>query len=115
MKVKAISLAIGAAIAVGAAAQASAAAAAPFEPWQVTGSETFTVRIGGSTAQDNGLVLLMRHICDTNSMTRVDGQKSSVMMCQANGVNSGTIPGGTKIVVYKESQGGSGNGVGPTP
>ena len=113
MKVKAISLAIGAAIAVGAAAQASAAAAAPFEPWQVTGSETFTVRIGGSTAQDNGLVLLMRHICDTNSMTRVDGQKSSVMMCQANGVNSGTIPGGTKIVVYKESQGGSGNGVGP--
>jgi hypothetical protein len=91
----------------------SAASAAYFEPWTVAGSEPFPLRLAGATAQDKGLILLMRRICAAGTMVRVQGTTDSAMMCEANGTDSAPIATGTKVVFYKNSNGGSSRGVNP--
>lgn len=110
MKFNAMKLAVASALAAGAVAQANAAY---LEPWTVTGSETYTLRVGGATAQDQGIVLLMRRLCSNGTMVRVTGSNQTAIMCEANGGDSAPIAAGTKLVVYKNSAGGSGNGVNP--
>jgi hypothetical protein len=92
---------------------ATQASAAYVEPWNVTGTETFTVRLGGATAQDKGIVLLMRRICALGTMTRVTSGLQSVNICQADGTGSAPIAAGTTLVLYKNSVSGSGSGVNP--
>jgi hypothetical protein len=92
---------------------ATQASAAYVEPWNVTGTETFTVRLSGATAQDKGIVLLMRRICALGTMTRVTSGLQSVNICQADGTGSAPIAAGTTLVLYKNSVSGSGSGVNP--
>jgi ABC-type phosphate transport system substrate-binding protein len=110
MKVKTLTLAVASAVAASAALQANAAY---FEPWTVTGSETYTLKLAGSTAQDKGIILLMRRMCQNNSMVRVANSNNSAIMCLANGGDSAPIPANTPLILYKNSTGGSGNGVKP--
>lgn len=104
MKVKTIVAATASAVAMLAAGQAFA-----LDPWQVTGGETYTLHLGGATAQDKGIALLMRRLCTAGTMSRVDASKQVVYMCQGNGVDIANTP----LVLYKNSVTGSGSGVGP--
>ena len=108
MKSNALKLAVASALTVGVAASAYAV-----EPWQVTGAETHTLRLGGATAQDQGIILLMRRLCAANTMARVQGTSGSAIVCQADGVNSAPIAAGANLVVYKNSASGSSSGVNP--
>lgn len=110
MKVKALITATASALTMMAAGQASAAYV---QPWTITGAETHTIRMGGATAQDKGLALLMRRLCAAGTMTQVSGNKQTAYFCDANGVDSLPIAAGTKIVMYKNSVSGSGSGVVP--
>lgn len=110
MKHKAIKLAVASALTVGVASQAHAVF---FEPWTLTGTETHTIRLGGATAQDQGIVLLMRRLCAADTMVRVQGVSQSAVLCEANGTDSAPIAAGTKLVMYKNSASGSGSGVNP--
>ncbi|HKR46163.1 MAG TPA: hypothetical protein VJU59_41980 [Paraburkholderia sp.] len=111
MKIKPIAAAVSSALAL--TAVAGPASAAFFEPWTVAGTETHTLRLSGATAQDKGIVLLMRRICSTGTMTRIQGTVDSAMLCEANGADSAPIAAGTKLVLYKNSNGGSSRGVNP--
>jgi hypothetical protein len=106
-----IAAAVAAALAAGAIA--TPASAAFFEPWTVTGAETYTVRLSGATAQDKGIPFLMRRLCAVGTMVRVTGTVDSAILCEANGVDSAPIAAGTKLVLYKNSNGGSSRGVNP--
>lgn len=89
----------------GFAAGTNVAFAAYVEPWDLTGNESFTLRFAGSTAQDPGIVLLMRRLCANGTMTRVQGTRHSVIMCEANGGDTEPIPAGYRLVLYKNSSG----------
>lgn len=98
-----------------AAGIAAPAAAAYQEPWNITGAETFTVRLAGATAQDKGIILLMRRLCQNNSMVRVAHSTHTVIACLSGAdaaAGTPSIPLNTKLVLYKNS-GGSGSGVNP--
>ncbi len=110
MKLKSIVTATASAVALLAAGQA---AAVNVEPWQITGAETYTLLLGGATAQDKGIVLLMRRLCAAGTMTQVAGNKTNVFFCDANGVDSLPIAAGTRLVLYKNSSSGSSSGVNP--
>jgi hypothetical protein len=112
MKVKTLTLAVVSAIAAGATVAANAAY---FEPYDTTAiaSTTYKLTLGGSTAQDQGLILLMRRMCSNGTMTRVANATNSAILCEANGGDSAPIAAGTKMILYKNSTGGSGNGVKP--
>jgi hypothetical protein len=113
MKLKQIVAVTASAIAVCAAGSASAAY---MDPLNIPAG-AITIKLGGATAQDKGLALLMRRICTIGTMTQVSGSKQTAYLCEANGTDSNVAPYnitlGTPLVLYKNSVSGSGSGVVP--
>ena len=74
---------------------------------------TIQVYVGGASAQDKGLVSLATRLCTVGSMDFFQsGSNQRAIFCTPNTTQ---LPGlsSTKLVIYKDSEGGSGNGVGP--
>ncbi len=109
-----LKIAHGVAAALALAAVSAPAAAAYVEPYDLTGSEPYTVFLSGATAQDKGMILLMRRLCSAGTMTRVQAKIGTAthqsMFCEANGTDTTGITAATKIVLHKNG-GGSSNGV----
>src|SRR5262252_5649414 len=108
-KVKQLSLAVGSALAAGMASQALALPPGAFDGTVVQ------VYVSGSSGQDAGIPVAMARICTPGSMDQyIDTSNFNAFFCSTN---STLIPGllntTTKIIVYKSSAGGSGNGVTP--
>ena len=104
------------------AAMAAALAASPaanaitLSGYSEGDANTVTLRIGGSSAHDKGLLSLMRltaaggaEICQENTLHHYKvGSNDNIYACTA-GAQSGVA--GSKLVVIKKSSGGSGTGV----
>src|SRR3974390_635915 len=78
-------------------------------------ADTAEVFISGSSGQDTGIVYAVARLCLPGTMTEYDNSSNQrAMICsvdtsQVIGLGAGI----TKMVVYKSSDGGSGNGVTP--
>lgn len=77
-----------------------------------------TVRMSGATAHDAGLLLLLRNstpgavICKPNTLdVYITASKNDALYFCTGGVNSGA--NNKRLAIFKESDGGSGVGVGP--
>lgn len=110
MKINPVTAAVAAVI--GFAGVSSVASAAPFDPWTSNTANT-VLRLSGATAQDKGIVVMMRRLCSAGTMVRVTGTVDSAILCEANGVESAPVPAGNKVILYKNSNGGSSRGVVP--
>ena len=102
----------GIAGAVAAAFSGHALALAP-AAFNVVPGDTLEVYIGGASAQDQGLIALSTRLCALNSMDFYQsGANQRAVFCTPNTTQ---LPGlsKTKLVIYKMSAGGSGNGVQP--
>jgi len=77
-----------------------------------------TIRMSGATAHDAGLLLLLRNttpgsvICKPNTLdVYISASKNDTLYFCMGGINSGA--NNKRIAIFKESDGGSGVGVGP--
>src|SRR5215831_9556519 len=107
LKIKQLSLAVGSALAAGFAGHALALPPSAFD------ANTSEVYMSGSSGQDPGIAVAMARICLPGTLDQyTDTSNFSAFFCSANPT---IIPGLTnsKIVLYKSSAGGSGNGVTP--
>ena len=107
LKIKQLSLAVGSALAAGFAGHALALPPSAFD---VNTSEIF---MSGSSGQDAGIPVAMARMCLPGTLdVYTDTSNFNAFFCSANPT---VIPGLTnsKIVLYKSSAGGSGNGVTP--
>ena len=107
LKIKQLSLAVGSALAAGFAGHALALPPSAFD------ANTSEVYVSGSSGQDPGIAVAMARICLPGTLDQyTDTSNFSAFFCSANPT---IIPGLTnsKIVLYKSSAGGSGNGVTP--
>jgi len=107
LKIKQLSLAVGSALAAGFAGHALALPPSAFD---VNTSEVF---MSGSSGQDPGIAVAMARMCLPGTLDQFgDTSNFNAYFCSANPT---VIPGLTnsKIVLYKSSAGGSGNGVTP--
>jgi len=93
--------------------------ALPPSDYNSTPGDTLDVFVSGSSAQDPGLELLVRVLCDADTLDiyrDLDPSKSSqrVFFCKASAAKVPGFPAaGQKVAIFKTSVGGSGNGVGP--
>lgn len=114
MKRTLISAAVGALFA---AAATSSFALSPAATASV--SATNQIRVSGATAQDPGIVAIMRRACATNSLDSyayTGSNAQTVFSCTlaSNWTDgSSTINAGTNIVLFKDSALGSQNGIDP--
>lgn len=102
----------GIAGAVAAAFSGQALALTPSQ-FNSTAGDTLEVYIGGASAQDQGVVALGRRLCAVGTMDFYQsGSNHRAIFCTPNTTQ---LPGlsKSKLVIYKMSEGGSGNGVGP--
>jgi hypothetical protein len=108
MKLKKITLAVAGALAAGAAGQASAY----LNLSTLNSGNTTDIYLSGATAQENGILALMRRVCVVDTLDVFTGSNQFMYVCQ---VNTNQISGLSKpnVAVRKMGQGGSGNGVQP--
>jgi hypothetical protein len=78
-----------------------------------TGTTTFDVRISGATAQDPGLLASTVRNCVAGSLTRYQITNNFVYFCTLDLTKITPPPGKTQLAVYKNSVGGSAQGVAP--
>jgi ABC-type phosphate transport system substrate-binding protein len=107
-RVKQLSLAVGAALTTGMAGHALA-----LDPTQFSTSDTEQIYVSGSSGQDPGLVTAIARLCVAGTMDLYkDGTSQAAYFCS---ITTSLFPGATKskVVLYKSSAGGSGNGVNP--
>ncbi|MGO9443354.1 MAG: hypothetical protein ACLPXB_01105 [Thiobacillaceae bacterium] len=101
---------ISAAVAVACAGLASQALA--LAPTDLSSSTTSLVRISGSSATNNQLVAFAQDVCQSGTLNYLTTSDSNqfALFCQA----TSKIPvSKTNVVIIKNSNGGSGNGIGP--
>jgi hypothetical protein len=78
-----------------------------------TGATTFDVRISGATAQDPGLLASTVRNCLAGSLTRYQITNNFVYFCNIDTTKITPPAGKTQLAVYKNSVGGSAQGVAP--
>lgn len=111
---------LSAAIAAAFTVAAGTASALPLAGY-VAGADTLEIRISGSSAQDIALEKAVANACDVGTLNGASILNNSVYYCSVSlpktvdgvAVLSGVSNTVTKLVMYKSSVGGSGNGTTP--
>ncbi|WP_428423384.1 hypothetical protein [Methylibium sp.] len=114
MKLKTLTLAVGAALGTLAASSVFAAGLLPTD-YNATTTQDFYV--SGASAQDNGILGMARALCLAGTMSHYAVSNNNIYFCSPDvGAGTGQINltgGKTKMAIYKYSVGGSGSGIAP--